>query len=68
MDNIDAYVRYDIYDADTLVEKDESSYLIGGILLNCGNGLSVAPNMRIKSYEDGSDSLTEYKINFQFSF
>ena len=68
IDNIDAYARYDMYDENTSVEKDGSNYIITGILLSCGNGLSVAPNMRIESYEDDTDSGTEYKINFQFKF
>ena len=50
-------------------KKDGLSYLVTGILLNCGNGLSVAPNMRIKSYEaDSKESVTEYRVNFQFKF
>ena len=68
MDNINVFSRYDMYDENTSVEKDGLSYLITGILLNCGNGLSVAPNIRMESYEDDSDSATEYKINFQFKF
>jgi len=68
MDNKDIFFRYDIYDGDTSVEEDGSSYIITGILLSCGNGLSVAPNMRIESFENDSDSKTEYKINFQFKF
>ena len=68
MDNINVFARYDMYDKNTSVEKDGLSYLITGILLNCGNGLSVAPNMRIKSYDSKSDSFTEYKINLQFKF
>ena len=68
MDNKDIFLRYDMYDGDTSVDKDGSSYIITGILLNCGNGLSVAPNMRIESFENDSDSKTEYKINFQFKF
>ena len=69
MDNKDIFLRYDMYDGDTSVDKDGSNYIITGILLSCGNGLSVAPNMRIKSYEDDSkESVTEYKVNFQFKF
>jgi len=68
MDNKDIFLRYDMYDGDTSVDKDGSSYIITGILLSCGNGLSVAPNMRIESFENDSDSKTEYKINFQFKF
>ena len=68
MDNKDIFFRYDIYDEDTSVKEDGSSYIITGILLSCGNGLSVAPNMRIESFENDLDSKTEYKINFQFKF
>ena len=69
MDNKDIFLRYDMYDGDTSIDKDGSSYMITGILLSCENGLSVAPNMRIKSYEsDSKKSVTEYKVNFQFKF
>ena len=69
MDNKDIFLRYDMYDGDTSIDKDGSSYMIAGILLSCENGLSVAPNMRIKSYEsDSKESVTEYKVNFQFKF
>ena len=68
MDNKDIFLRYDIYDKNTSVEADGSSYIITGILISCGNGLSVAPNIRIESFENDSDSKTEYKINFQFKF
>ena len=68
-DNIDVYVRYDMRDDNITNIKNGENYLIAGILLNCDNGLSIAPNMRIKSYEDDSkESVTEYKVNFQFKF
>ena len=70
-DKLDAFVRYDMFDPNTdEIDgwKDNSTYLIAGTQLSCGNGLLVAPNIRMKSYEDGSDSATEYKINFQFKF
>ena len=68
-DKLDAFVRYDMFDPNTDridEEKDNSTYLIAGIQLSCGNGLSVAPNIRMD--EDDLDSSTEYKINFQFKF
>ena len=68
MDNKYIFLRYDIYDEDTSIDKDGLSYIITGILLSCGNGLSVAPNIRIESFENDLDSKTEYKINFQFKF
>ena len=70
-DKLDAFIRYDMFDPNTdeIEEgKDNSTYLIAGIQLSCGNGLLVAPNIRMESYEDDSDSATEYKINFQFKF
>ena len=70
-DKLDAFVRYDMFDPNTdEIDgwKDNSTYLIAGTQLSCGNGLLVAPNIRMESYEDDSDSATEYKINFQFKF
>jgi hypothetical protein len=70
-DKLDAFVRYDMFDHNTdEIDgwKDNSTYLIAGIQLSCGNGLLVAPNIRMESYEDDLDSATEYKINFQFKF
>jgi hypothetical protein len=70
-DKLDAFVRYDMFDPnkDEIDGwKDNSTYLIAGIQLSCGNGLLVAPNIRMESYEDDLDSATEYKINFQFKF
>jgi hypothetical protein len=67
-DNLDAYVRYDMWDDKDSVNKNGENYLIAGVLINCDNGLSISPNMRIKSYESDKDSVNEYKINFQFKF
>jgi len=67
-DKLDAFVRYDMFDDNDSENKKGKNYLITGIILNCGSGLSVAPNLRMTSYEDNSDSATEYKINFQFKF
>ena len=69
MDNKDIFLRYDMYDVDTSVDKDGFTYIIAGILLSCGNGLSVAPNIRMTSYEDTvKEIISEYKVNFQFKF
>jgi hypothetical protein len=67
-DNIDFFARYDIYDEGSSVDNDGEKYLVTGIVLGCDGGVSVAPNLRITSNEDGSESLTEYKVNFQFKF
>ena len=35
--------------------KKGTNYLIAGIILNCGSGLSVAPNVRMTSYEESAN-------------
>jgi len=68
-ENIDIFTRYDIFDEDTSVEEDGENYLIIGVLIHCGSGLSVAPNMRMTSFEENAtNSEIEYKISFQFKF
>ena len=69
MENIDVYVRYDMWDNNITNEKNGENYLIAGILFNCDNGLLVAPNMRLQSYEESSkDAINEFSVNFQFKF
>ena len=67
-DNIDVFVRYDIYDGDTSIDNNGKDYLVAGIVLTCGGGISVPPNVRTTTYEDETEALTEYKVNFQFKF
>jgi len=67
-DNIDIFTRYDIYDGDTSIDNDGENYLITGIVLDCDGGISVAPNMRMTTFENETEALTEYKVNFQFKF
>ena len=68
-DNLDAYVRYDMYTDNVENDMNGENYLIAGLLLNCGNGLSLAPNIRMTSFEDSDmDNELEYKLNFQFKF
>ena len=67
-DNIDVFVRYDIYDGDTSIDNDGENYLVTGIVLDCDGGISVAPNMRMTTFENETEALTEYKVNFQFKF
>jgi len=65
-DNIDVFVRYDIYDGNTSIDNNGKDYLVAGIVLTCDGGISVAPNVR--TYEDETEAVTEYKVNFQFKF
>ncbi len=67
-DNIDIFTRYDIYDGDTSIDNDGKNYLVTGIVLTCDGGISVAPNVRMTTFENETEALTEYKVNFQFKF
>ena len=55
-------------DDNDVTNKNGENYLVTGIVLTCNGGISVAPNVRITTFEDETDSVTEYKINFQFKF
>ena len=65
-DKIDIFARYDMIDDNDDTNKNVKNYLVTGIVLTCDGGISVAPNVRMTTYEN--DSLTEYKVNFQFKF
>jgi len=67
-ENINVFTRYDMWEENDEDKKNGINNLITGIVLTCGSGLSMAPNMRMTSFEDNSDSVTEYRINFQFKF
>ena len=65
-DKIDIFARYDMIDDNDDTNKYVKNYLVTGIVLTCDGSISVAPNVRTTTYEN--DSLTEYKVNFQFKF
>ena len=67
-DKIDIFARYDMVDDNDDANKNGKNYLVTGIVLTCDGGIYVAPNMRMTTSEDASDSSTEYKVNFQFIF
>jgi len=67
-DKIDIFARYDMVDDNDDVNKNGKNYLITGIVLTCDGGISVAPNMRMTTFENETEALTEYKVNFQFKF
>jgi hypothetical protein len=48
--------------------KNGKNYLVTGIVLTCDGGISVAPNVRMTTFENETEALTEYKVNFQFKF
>jgi len=80
-ENLDVFVRIDMhdpdakytYDKETYAEDDDknkrsSNYIIAGIVLACNGGISVAPNIRMTTFENETEALMEYKVNFQFKF
>ena len=66
--NIDIFARFDMVDDNDVTNKNGENYLVTGTVLTCNGGISVAPNVRITTFEDETDSVTEYKLNFQFKF
>ena len=67
-DKIDIFARYDMVDDNDDTNKNVKNYLVTGIVLTCDGGISVAPNMRMTTFENETEALTEYKVNFQFKF
>jgi len=57
-----------MYDPDTDANEDSETYIIAGLNYYPTKGLTITPNIRIASFEDGSDSQRMFKINFQFKF
>ena len=67
-DKIDIFARYDMVDDNDDANKNGKNYLVTGIVLTCDGGISVAPNVRMTTFENETEALTEYKVNFQFKF
>ena len=67
-EDMDIFFRYDMDGGDPDDSTDGDNYLIAGAVLNCGSGLSVAPNIRMTSYNNNAESISEYKINVQYKF
>jgi hypothetical protein len=68
IDKIDIFARYDMVDDNDDANKNGKNYLVTGIVLTCDGGISVAPNVRMTTFENETEALTEYKVNFQFKF
>lgn len=67
-DKIDIFARYDMVDDNDDANKNGKNYLVTGIVLTCDGGIFVAPNVRMTTFENETEALTEYKVNFQFKF
>ena len=68
IDKIDIFARYDMVGDNDDANKNGKNYLVTGIVLTCDGGISVAPNVRMTTFENETEALTEYKVNFQFKF
>ncbi len=49
-ENVDAYLRYDMYDDNNSDMMFGNTLIITGLRFNCGNGLTMAPNIRMYGY------------------
>ena len=77
-DKINLFARYDLADENaTTIDNQESvigrgenykSLIITGMILNCGRGLSIAPNIRLASFGNSDGDKIIYRINTQFKF
>ena len=67
-DDFEGLMYIDMYDSNTDVDKNSETYIIAGLNYYPTKGLTIAPNVRMISFEDGSDSETMFKMNFQFKF
>ena len=56
---VSIFLRYDILNED----KVKDTYLISGLVYDCGSGILVSPNIRKSNKDD-----LVYKLNFQFRF
>ena len=68
MDSIEGLVYFDMFDPDIDTKKDGETYIIAGLNFYPTKGLTITPNIRMTSFEDGSDSQKMFKMNFQFKF
>ena len=67
-DVFEGLVYIDMYDEDTATDEDGETYIIAGLNYYPTKGLTITPNVRLKSFEDRSDGETVFKMNFQFKF
>ena len=68
MDNLEGLLYVDMYDVDVDADEDSETYIIAGLNYYPTKGLIVTPNVRMTSFEDGSDGQTMFKMSFQFKF
>ena len=80
MDNLEGLVYVDMYDPiglshtlfgvfpNTKTGKNSETYIIAGLSYYPTKGLIISPNIRMTSFENGSDTEIMLKMNFQFKF
>jgi len=68
MNNLEGLIYFDMYDPDMSINNNSETYIIVGINYYPAKGLIITPNIRTTFFDDGSDSKTILKMNFQFGF
>jgi len=64
---LESYLQLDLYEPDSDTEKDGETGLILGLKTSPAKGLTIAPNVRMTSYEDEDlDADVWYRLNFEF--
>ena len=75
--NLEALIYVDMFDPwtdsvdnpdteDIDESKDNETYVIAGFNCSPSKSLIISPNIRMTTFENGSESDIEYKLNFQF--
>jgi hypothetical protein len=65
--DIQAFFRYDLYAVDSSEESSDYSYIMSGVVYSVGEGLVIAPNVRITT-APGEENSTIFMLSFQFGF
>ena len=66
-DKFEGLVYVDMYDPDASIENDGNTDLIIGINYQPAKGLTMTPNLRISTPDEG-DANTIFMLNFEFKF
>ena len=66
-DKLEGLVYVDMYDPDTSIENDGNTDLIIGVNYQPSEGLTMTPNLRINTPDEG-DASTIFMLNFEFKF
>tara|TARA_Y100001970_G_scaffold135686_1_gene167076 strand:- start:3526 stop:4029 length:504 start_codon:yes stop_codon:yes gene_type:complete len=66
-EKLESLVYFDMYDPDISKNKDENTDMIIGFNYRPAKGLTMTPNMRMSTPEEG-EGTTIFMLNFEFKF